>query len=377
VYSEIFDKPELYMKSNCLSPRWVHGLILFVIVTALAACSSTSKRAVYEGSKETRSLEVPPDLVPPDSSQAFGIPTAVSARASSQAGVTERLLPRPKGARLVQEGDIRWLEIDDSPERVWSQLHAFFRQQGFEIKYEDAAMGIMETDWRENRANLPSNWLSRMLRKLYSSGLLDKYRVRLERTDDPNKTRVYITHRGLEEVAINEDSNVDIVETSWQPRPSDPELEAEMMRRFLVFRGLDEEQAKQIARGQTVGPRAELVDVDGIQGIRVNQNFARSWRRVGLALDRLGLEVEDRDRSRGQYYIRLSEDFLQQHHKEGSVFARLFGKDEKPVVTEDQYILKVEDRGATTRISLYDRDGKAVSGELVTVLINELYKQLR
>lgn len=194
------------MKSNCLSPRWVHGLMLFVLVTALSACSSTSKRAVYEGSKETRSLEVPPDLVPPDSSQAFQIPTAVSAGSGRQAGATAGLLPRSRGARLVRDGDIRWLEIDDSPERVWSQLHAFFRQQGFAIKYEDAALGIIETDWLENRENVPSNWLSRMLKKLYSSGLLDKYRARIERTDDPHKTRLYITHRGLEEVAINEDN---------------------------------------------------------------------------------------------------------------------------------------------------------------------------
>lgn len=368
------------MKRYSPAPRWLAGLIMVFLIAGLSACSSSSKRAVYEGSKETRSLEVPPDLTPPDSSQAFRIPDTVTTRSGREPVVrnpAQGLLPRAKGARLVQEGDIRWLEIDATPEQVWSQLHAFLRQQGFQIKYEDAALGIIETDWQENRENVPGNWLSRMLKKLYSSGLLDKYRIRLERTEDPNRTRVYITHRGLEEVAINEDNNTDVVETHWQPRPSEPELEVEMMRRFLVFRGLEAEQAKQATTPRAAGPRAELLDTAEGQTIRVNENFARSWRRVGLALDRLGLEVEDRDRSRGLYYIRLSEDFLQQHRKEGGLLARLFGTEKQPATTQDRYLLNVEDRGDTSRITLHDRQGKPVNGDLARVLLNELYAQLR
>ena len=45
---------------------------------------------------------------------------------------------------------------------------------------------------------------------------------------------------------------------------------------------------------------------DGASRLVVDDSFDRAWRRVGLALDRTGFTVVDRDRSKGLYFVRYA-----------------------------------------------------------------------
>ena len=355
-------------------------VILFLLFGLTACSSSGDRKAVYEKKPEhTKSLETPPDLVEPENNALLDIPaiasrqTTFSSFSDSQQDSSGQVLASVSGdARIVRDGSMQWLEIKASANDIWIQLIAFFRNEGFEITVSDTRLGLIETSWQENRVDVPTGWLSRFLSKLYDSGLKDKYRARLEKAD--GFIRVFLTHRGLEE-KVTDATTGEVVETYWEVREPDPELEAEMMQRFLVFRGLDENAAKAMVARKAVKERAVLKEEADLSYLVVNENFPRSWRRTGLALDRLGLLVEDRNRSEGIYYIKVTEEYLKAYEVEKGWFDSLFSSTKKDTV--GSYIIKLADQGESTRVSLLDREGKNITNQASKQLLGQLQRYLR
>jgi outer membrane protein assembly factor BamC len=79
----------------------------------------------------------------------------------------------------------------------------FWPTVGLSVEKSDAATGILETAWAENRAKLPQDiirrTLGRLLDSVYSTGEMDKYRARVERTPQ-NTSEIFVSHRGMVEV---------------------------------------------------------------------------------------------------------------------------------------------------------------------------------
>ena len=277
--------------------------------------------------------------------------------------------------KVKQEGGIRWAELESRPEVIWQESQGFFRSLGFEISYEDAKLGMMQTNWLSNRAYSNVGFWKSLFGAVVVTGLRDRYRVRLERTDNPNITRMYLVHQGLLEDVIEDDAGENINRV-WRWRPNDPELEAEVLKRFLVFRGMDEKQAEQVVKPKPRVERAVLQDVSNGQIVVVNDNFARTWRRVGVAIDRLGLIVTDRNRSEGIYYLQLSDDFVELHNKEDSgLMKKWFGGDDDKK-SSATYVMKLEERGETTTVSLHDQNGQLDNSATAKKLNKLLYQQL-
>jgi len=358
---------------------------LLMIFVLISGCSwFGGKKSSSQGRRDNQSLEVPPELTQPETSDAMAVPvvTPEQARYGSQQGnqqaavVNTALLPATPGATVKQEGGIRWAELESRPEVIWQESQGFFRSLGFEISYEDAKLGMMQTNWLSNRAYSNVGFWKSLFGAAVVTGLRDRYRVRLERTDNPNITRMYLVHQGLLEDVIEDDSGENINRV-WRWRPNDPELEAEVLKRFLVFRGMDEKQAEQVTKKPK--PRVEravLQDVSNGQIVVVNDNFARTWRRVGVAIDRLGLIVTDRNRSEGIYYLQLSDDFVEQHKSEDSgLMKKWFGGDDD-TKSSATYVMKLEDRGETTTVSLHDQNGQLDNSATAKKLNKLLYQQL-
>lgn len=357
-------------------------MVLGLGLLVLSACSSTdepSYKGVYEAQKAAqRPLEVPPDLVLPQGERALSIPSIAAEQASltsyqnKDKTYISDLLPDPEGARLLHDGGIRWLELDVRAEKIWPQLKSFFEALGFSFVQENMEIGYLETDWVENRVEFPSSWLGKLLNSFAEAAIKDKYRIRLERAgENKEKTFIFVTHQGLKAGEI-EDQTSDTTTWYWEHRDSDPELEVEMMMRFLVYTGMSQKQANRVinAKGQ---PRAVLVDTEAQDYLKVNESFPRTWRRVGLALDRLGLPVEDRNRSAGVYYFTLSAEFRQREEK--SWFANLFATDSEDIT--NVYLLKLDDEGNNTKIFVRGRQGIKVDEKLVKLILTELHQYLR
>ncbi|MDH5571266.1 MAG: outer membrane protein assembly factor BamC [Gammaproteobacteria bacterium] len=356
-------------------------IVILALAVTLFACSTTDDTEDYKGvyaieKKQNKPLEVPPDLVLPRGELSLSVPS-IAAEQASMSSYNKKdpqnvsgLLADATGARLKHDGGIRWLEVDLPAEKIWLKLKPFFKALGFEIITDDLQLGLLVTDWKENRAEFPSSWLGKLFNSFSESSVKDKYRVRLERAGE-NKTLLFVTHQGLK-AGTKDDVMSDTTSWYWEARDADPELEAEIMLRFLVFTGMQKQQASAIVNAEQHS-LAELVENEQEQYLKVSESFPRTWRRVGLALDRLGLPVEDRNRSAGVYYFTLSKEFKAKEDK--GWFASMFSGDDKDI--ENALLLKLDEQNEVTTVYVRGRKGTSVDKKLVKLVLTELQQYLR
>jgi outer membrane protein assembly factor BamC len=341
--------------------------------------------------KKLPPLEVPPDLTRPSADDRYAVPDiGPKGQATFSDYNKERnaapdtakaaVLPSQANARVERSGNQRWLVVKGEPDAVWNVVKDFWQENGLLVNVEKPEAGVMETDWAESRAKVDAgmvrNFLGKMLDTMYSTAERDKFRTRLERGSEPGTTEIYISHRGMEEVYTTSAHE----QTKWQPRPPDPDLEAEMLRRLMLSFGVKQERAKaDIAAAQAPVRATLLKEKDGGGTLSVNDQFDRAWRRVGLALDRVGFTVEDRDRSKGLYFVRyVDPDTDNKTAQSKGFFAKLnpFNKrDSKP--STEQYRIQVKDDDNASQVSVLGKDGGREKSDTATRILSLLYEQLK
>ena len=352
-----------------------------------------SQKIEYKSAGKLPPLEIPPDLTAPTRDDRFTVPDiASSSSATLSAYNAERsgtsrpisgseVLPGVGKVRVERAGNQRWLVVPEAPEKVWPMIKDFWQEHGFLVKLELPEAGVMETDWAENRAKIPQdflrNTLGRLIDQIYSTAERDKFRTRLERGSD-GSTEIYISHRGVVETYTN--TNKD--QTVWQPRPSDPELEAEFLNRLMVRFGVDEARAKVQLGNTQVADRAKLVNPGNGAGLlELDEPFDRAWRRVGLALDRVGFTVEDRDRSKGFYFVRYvdpQDDAQDTVKKDTGILSRLiFWKPGKSDAKAEQYRVLVRDNRDRSQVQVLNKDGAQENSENAKRILSLLHQQLK
>ncbi|MCA3240260.1 MAG: outer membrane protein assembly factor BamC [Rubrivivax sp.] len=362
-------------------------------LTALlvAGCGSLGGDTIdYRGTVvRAKPLDVPPDLTQLArdsryqtqggvvSAAASNVPTAAGAAPAATVAVATVV-----NMRIERSGQQRWLVVPTAPEQLWPQLRAFWEARGFQIAMEDAKAGVIETNWSENRGKLPNdvvrNLLGRLAGNLFDTGERDQFRTRLERTELGGKvsTEVFISHRGIEEAVLSPTGARDDNTTRWRLRPSDPQLEAEMLARLMVSLGGPQDVAAArttVAAAPEAPARARLV-VDGA-AIEVDEPFDRAWRRVGLALDRGGFTVEDRDRSLGLYYVRYI-DPKSLGKEEPGFWSKLFGNTDNPLEVR-RFRVAVRANGPQTVVAIMNSAGAADTGENGKRVAAQLLAELR
>ncbi|HEX7220373.1 MAG TPA: outer membrane protein assembly factor BamC [Burkholderiales bacterium] len=383
-------------------------MLRFFLTTAAAAavlsgCSWFSDSSVdYKSAGKLPPLEVPPDLTSPQRDNRYSIPEAARSsatlsgyeaerrdpargvRAATSAGGGPALLPVVERMKIERAGTQRWLVVQDTPpETLWPLVKDFWQENGFLIATETPEAGVMETDWAESRARVSAgtvrDFLSRSLDFLYSTSERDKFRTRLDRTPDGAGTEIYISHRGMEEIYTTRDPKGETPgNTAWQPRPPSHELEAEFLRRLMVRLGAPGERAKQLAAPGQEPLRAEIVKSnDGTERLQVYEPFDRAWRRVGLALDRVGFTVEDRDRQKGLYFVRYADPESEMAEKERGLFSRLFSWGSDSKVKAAQYRVQVSQETSGSQVHVLNKDGGAEHSKTAQRILALLHEQLK
>lgn len=366
---------------------------LLLAVLTLAGCGGSffeSKKIDYKSAGKLPPLEIPPDLTAPNRDERYALPdstdkgsatfstyTGSQGRTSTSSGV----LPQIDKMRIERSGTQRWLVVSGSPERLWPSIKEFWIETGFIVNVEKPEAGIMETEWNENRAKLPQdfvrNTIGKVFDSLYSTSERDKFRTRLEKGAEAGTTEIYISHRGIYEVYVNEGHT----ETRWQPRQADPDLEAEMLRRLMVRLGSNEEKAKTLVANDPKQERAKLAQsADGSGALELQEPFDRAWRRVGLALDRVGFTVEDRDRAQGLYFVRyidLESDNSKKEEK-GFLSKLAFWKSSKPDLNQTpQYRIHIKTVGSSSTIQVLTREGGVEKSDISRKILGLLFDQLK
>ncbi len=346
-------------------------LALLGLSLALCACSALeSEKVDYKSGSVRKSpqLSVPPDLTKLSQDSRYKVPGGPVTASSYQAGGSTAS-PAMVGAdntpdmKVMRSGSQRWLVVKRSPDDLWEPIKEFWLENGFLLAMDQSKLGIMETDWAENRAKLPNDWIRGTLGKLfdsiYSTGELDKYRTRLERTEDGN-TEVFISHRGMIEVYSGLSSDMQKGQTMWQPRPIEPELEAEFLRRLMIKLGTRPELSAAAVDGVQTKLTSRLTTTNGESVLLLSDSFDRAWRRVGLSLDRTGFTVEDRDRAQGLYFVRYVDPSIDR--AEPGFFSKLFGSAAKPIAAQ-KFRIAVKSSAESTRVSVMNAQGEAEASD--------------
>ena len=386
-----------------LAPSFRLLAMAAVAIAALTACSSLSQLTGEEtvdyrtqGNK-TAPLDIPPDLtqltrdpryaqqgasVSASSFQPANAPATPGAAAPSAApgpavAVTSVSTATGK-ATIERQGNARWLASTMTPEQMWPVLRSFWQEMGLALVVDRPETGVMETDWAENRAKLPQDAIRAVLGKVidsaYSTGERDKFRTRVERTETGSD--VYITMRGMVEVY----TDVEKTQTAWQPRPPDPYLEAEMLGRLMQKlsakppRAITPAAAVAAASAPAAPPRARMLADQPTPTLKVDDGFDRAWRRDGLALDRSGFTGEDRDRAKGQYFVRYV-DPAQAGKEDPNFFAKLFGA-KGDAAGPVRYRVAVKSEANLSLVTVLDNQGAPEKGEagqrILALLLTDL-----
>lgn len=372
-------------------------VLLLISAIALSGCAGTpfeTKRVDYksEAVVPAASLETPPDLTPVTGDEHFDVPgrntlsdynkNRPGAAPAAAAAATGPVVPVVSSkVHLERDGAVRWLVVQGTPGQLWPQLKDFWVKSGFTLKVDNPQVGVLETEWNENRANLPQDFIRKYLGKVldsaYETSLRDKYRTRVEAGSEAGTTNIYITHKGMQEVVKG---NAIDGQTVWQPRAADPELENEFIRRLAVSFGVDQGTAQSMVASSDVAKPAEAAasraqvspGADGDPVLSLKEPFDRAWRRVGLALDRGGFTVEDRDRVEGVYYVRYTDNDNPIAPKDSGFFSKLaFWKSEDKSAFTQTYRLRVvaNSDNQTTNVTVRDKDKKSVPPALAQRLL--------
>ena len=361
---------------------------LLAAVLVLSGCSSVgnllqSDRIDYKSSgKAGPSLDVPPDLTQLSRETRYVVPGTAASANAFQVGQSAPTLPVASIAvgdvRIERAGSQRWLVVNRPADKLWGPVRDFWLEGGFLLALDQENLGIMETDFAENRAKLPQdfirNALGKVFENLYSTGERDKFRTRLERTA-AGSTEIYISHRGMQETIVGggKSGSPQGEGTVWQPTPPNPELEAEFLQRLMVKLGVTQEQSKALVAAGATLSTSKLATVNGTPVVQINEGFDRSWRRVGLTLDRTGFTVEDRDRAQGIYFVRYVD--ITSDKKEPGFFGKLFSASAAPSAPL-KYRIALKSQGDATTVSVLNAQGIAESSvnaqRIVQVIVDDL-----
>jgi len=349
----------------------------------LTACASTFSGDTIDyksaGEKKGPNLAFPPDMtvtggdkryvVPDGGATLSGYSNAVQTKPTGK----EAILPTVAGMRVERDGSRRWLVVSKPAKELYPSIRDFWQETGFILMVDSPETGIMETDWAENRAKIPQDFIRRTLGKvldsIYSTGERDKFRTRLE-LNSKGETEIFITHRG----ATEELTGTDKSQTIWTTRANDPELEAEFLARLMQRLGYAEESTKaSMAAAKTASgaPKVSYLKKTPSPRLEFVGNFDRAWRDVGVGLDRSNFTVDDRDRSKGIYFVRFVK--TTELSNERGFFDKIFSKKtDDDMKKAKRYRVVVKDTAGTITVIVQDEKGATetdgVSEQILSLL---------
>ncbi|KVT29669.1 outer membrane protein assembly factor BamC [Burkholderia ubonensis] len=384
----------------------------------VAGCSSPSPTKVdYKSDSKSKevSLAVPPNMLEETADQRSlppqGGATSLSALQQVQqaAPSTDAVVPHVTGMHIQRDGTESWLVIDGKkPADIWPQVRRFWQEQGFLLVVDQRDKGVMETDWNETHPQINDGLIRSVISKAmgnsYVTAERNKYRTRLDVAPNGG-TYVFVSQKGMREALTgpNNDSS------KWEPKPNDPALETEYLKRLMAVLAQNDLRAKNgeppianisdtppakdkkgaadasskaaaaaiatqnVARSSSQGT-ADASDAVPSE-VTLGEPYDRSWLRVGLALDRANFTVDDRDRQKGLYFVRYV-DPKDLSAAEQGFWSQLFhGKKEKQA---KQYRVNVKALTPDqTRVAVVDESGAIDSSQPARQIMGLLVNQLR
>ena len=368
-------------------------LLVLVAAVMLAGCSKImpkldkvipDTRTEYRKSRSMPDLEVPPDLTTDAIKDRMAIPDGGDA--ATYSSYQERIAQRKRQRELEKSANdaIKVLDnehilaVQGAPKQVWPQLRKFMEEARYKLELDDEELGVIETVWDENAEQLTRQ----------------KFKIFAEAGEQAGTTLLYVSQR-VETLAKKGDQMV------WQPAERDAAQEKDLVSRLQQYlvgartAPAPRPSVAEAAEGAAKAPKAAAapaMTADEAYGARpategkvaslvsagtgklylaIEQPFADAWTNVELALERAGYAVDQADKDRGTFYLRVAP--ADGATKKRGLLSKMkfWGKD------DDQRLqLNLTAVGSRTEAVLLDKEGRWEQGEVTRKLLTAVAQGL-
>ncbi|EAR22533.1 outer membrane protein assembly factor BamC [Nitrococcus mobilis] len=350
---------------------WLLPVVLAIVsLLALTTGCMSAKDSVSDEAL-SGSLTLPPDLKPVQNSTAMAIPAepAGSTGNDQRRDNGEPVLPKPDYVTLHWNGHERWLDVAAPPSQVWRWLGHFVKRHALDLTRSDPRLGFMETAWFYSAPPLTRGLLAPSVVDRTAASVADRYLIRVEEGDQPDTAEVFVTQRRL----VRDEQG------KWRLDDADRFLEAEFMRALLLELGGGATAASAPslvqANPDAAQPKVQQL-ADGTSALVLHDQFFEAWRRIGLALDRAGFTVVDRDRSARHYFVRYDTRAEQGPKDKGLLDTVAFWREEIPDTVE-KYRIDLTEVNDGTQVTIHRFDGapatEGVTGKILGLVEEQLH----
>jgi outer membrane protein assembly factor BamC len=357
--------------------------VLLIVICAMFMVSGCSKlvpkldevlpdnRVEYRKSKSLPDLEVPPDLTTDTIRDRMAIPEGGDTATYST--YQERVADRKRTEELERTANeaVRVLDnehvlaVNGAISQIWPQLVKLMTEDlGYELELNDEELGIIETIWIENQEELHR----------------EKFKLFAEPGQEAGTTVLYVSNRSEELISKGGDME-------WKPTDRDVEREKILVERVQEALGggaatdttststasteasasLEADSAEPIGGG-----RAELISAGGGKVyLSVLEDFSAAWRSTGVALEKAGYDVDQSDKERGIYYIRVPASEGEATKRGVLSKLKFWGDDD-----EHELQLNLTGVGDKTEVVVLDKEGRWETGDISKQILDRLNREL-
>jgi len=266
--------------------------------------------------------------------------------------------------------------VQKPAEDIWPVISEFWLNQGFLIQQQSPETGIIETDWAEDvsQVDLGSvrSFIKKWLPAAYTNPERDRFITRIERVSDA-ETQIFVSHEGMAEISRREGRSWDVF---WQARPRDPNIEAKMLYRLMIFLGIPEGEVVDTGLSVESQAMATLTPIDpeeGIFGLAVAYPFDTAWNRINVVLLNIGASVESQDKESGVFYVRYR-DPSGKKEKKGLEKLKFWEDEEQVETLTYQIVVTGDEQGSIVRV--LDESGAELTSDTAKRILAVLQERL-
>lgn len=381
---------------------------LFILTTCafLTACSGGSildnlpnRAPDYRQSSVNRTIEVPPDLTSGATSNNMAVdnftPASVTSYNDFQNAQVQRnnrgyiqVLPQLYGVSVIENsGHLPYISTQADATTAWQIVKKYWMDNGVRLAIDNPNIGIMETDWLQNKADTPKTGISGLLNSLLGfvndNDQRDRYRMRFSR-NAAGGTDIALIYSKSELTAQYDtpSGTKDPAGFKWQESDNkNPELQLEMTRRIALYlseqlkQRTGTQQSNNTTNHQTASHSYAMVTTlsNGQPALVINGNYAQNWRTLGIALDRASFTIEAQDYNSGSYKVRYTP---QSDNQSQSFFGKLWGSNDQPNTHRPQYLIRLADQGSQSIAVVQNLDGTNANAAQARALLETVYSAI-
>ena len=282
---------------------------------------------------------------------------------------------------IQRDGGEQWLLAAKSPSEIWPRVMSFLEENDIPVLSRNAKQGYLETDWVDLGLDQERGFIYRTVGRWVGAedaeSLEDRFRIEIRQGVTAGTSEVHLQHKGRPKADEGDEPAPEPADWDNMEQRSQ-RMDNGTLNELMLFLVRDEADSSVslLAQNLDLGDQVEIVDINGNPTMTIERlSFARAWAAIDQALAKAGLEVTDKNRSGGLFYILADEqgDVVKgQPEKKPGFFARLFGKgkNNEEESTQSTYLIRVSELTGVIQVTVEENINAFAPAEFSQKVLN-------